>query len=136
MPLCSSGISKVNWGRMTHISAAAAEMPLLKGWGLKSRVRLNQNSSLESHTIQIYHNNQIIRHTAPAILQFYARMRRSGSAGESASSSRLMVCGVINKGRLGVSLSNLVWMHLWIPMGSRSHVTPPLIATAPLTYML
>lgn len=46
MPLCSSGISKVNWGRMTHISAAAAEMPLLKegGWGVIVGVEITSPS--------------------------------------------------------------------------------------------
>lgn len=103
---------------MTHISAAAAEM-LLGGadevlrWGFKSwiRLRIPETSSPESHTILIYRNHQIIRRTAAARVQIYARMRRSGSVGESTISSRLMVCGVIDKGRLGVSLSNLVWMH-------------------------
>lgn len=104
---------------MTHISAAAAEMLLLGGidevlrWGFKSRIRLRipETSSPQAHTIPIYRNNQIIRRTAAARVQIYARVRRSGSAGESAISWRLMVCGVIDKGRLGVSLSNLVWMH-------------------------
>lgn len=104
---------------MTHISAAAAEMLLLGGidevlrWGFKSRIRLRipETFSPEAHTILIYRNNQIIRRTAAARVQIYARMRRSGSVGEGAISSRLMVCGVIDKGRLGVSLSNLVWMH-------------------------
>lgn len=104
---------------MTHISAAAAEMLLLGGidevllWGFKSRIRLRvpETSSPQAHTILIYRNSQIIRRTAAAGVQIYARMRRSGSAGESAIRSSLMVCGVIDKGRLGVSLSNLVWMH-------------------------